>query len=459
MNDLLEPLKQGSQDADEDFVRYQRLILEAGTNAVTVKFHPRLTVIAGVERSEREQLVAEILGALAGGRGGTDMELVDDQGRRMALIRPPGGQGDRVVATDSGEDVTGQFVGPDGRVDLLARMGLTMQEARRRCHVTAAQMAGESQADAVLTALAGVDQAELWNAAAELIAAEERVEAESAKAGTQREDAAVVEEIERRQSAFEAAQRRHQRIRRRGLLIAAVCALGAVPASLFKPMAAVPLLGVTMLTILVSILFGHRTERAAAAQRTALGAVGAESYFGFQLQRVDRLLDGPKGVTRVAEASEAQRRWLDTWQQLAGGVTPEWALGQRKAIELLATRLKSAPTPPGTEGVADIDPAELADWLAARQTALRRVGPSGESLPLILDEPFLGVEPDVVEWMLELIGRTAGSPQVIFLTDDPQVSVWARLESMTGDVGFLAPAPEPDGEFARPAEFASRRHA
>jgi hypothetical protein len=29
---------------------------------------------------------------------------------------------------------------------------------------------------------------------------------------------------------------------------------------------------------------------------------------------------------------------------------------------------------------------------------------------------------------------------------------------MTGDVGFLAPAPEPDGEFARPAEFASRRH-
>jgi hypothetical protein len=61
--------------------------------------------------------------------------------------------------------------------------------------------------------------------------------------------------------------------------------------------------------------------------------------------------------------------------------------------------------------------------------------------------------------MLELIGRTAGSPQVIYLTDDPQVSVWARLEAMSGNLSFLAPAPESDGDASRPFALASRRQA
>ena len=74
--------------ADSSVVRYERLILEAGPNAVTVRFHPRLTVIAGVGRAEREGLVGECLGALAGGRSGAHLEVVDDGGRRLAVIRP-----------------------------------------------------------------------------------------------------------------------------------------------------------------------------------------------------------------------------------------------------------------------------------------------------------------------------------------------------------------------------------
>lgn len=54
-------------------MRYQRLILEAGPNAVTVRFHPRLTVVAGVGRLERESLVGELLGSLGGGRGGAHL--------------------------------------------------------------------------------------------------------------------------------------------------------------------------------------------------------------------------------------------------------------------------------------------------------------------------------------------------------------------------------------------------
>jgi hypothetical protein len=162
----------------------------------------------------------------------------------------------------------------------------------------------------------------------------------------------------------------------------------------------------------------------------------------------------------MAEASEAHRTALESWQVLAGEIDPVWAQGERKAVELLAGRIKSSPSFDGSvDSLANADPGELAAWLAARQTALRRVGPSGESLPLILDEAFVGVEPDLKEWLLELVGRTAGSPQVIYLTDDPQVAVWARLEAISGNLSFIAPAPEPDGERVRPYEFASRRRA
>jgi len=444
-------------------VRYQRLILEAGSNAVTVRFHPRLTVIAGVGRPEREQLVTEILGSLAGGRGGAHMELVDDFGRRMALIRPDGAGPDRVLAVDSGEDITNEFVRPDGRIDFLARMGLTVAEARRQCRLTGAEMAVESQGDTLLTALASVDQAQLWAGADGLIAAEARLQDESDAAGAVPEDAPLIEEIERRHAIFEKAERRHESIRHHGIFIGGACALGAIPAALLNRLTAIPFLAVAALTTLVSIIFRRRMERAAVAQDDALGKVGAQSYMGFQLQRVDRMLDGQKSLGRLAEASEQHRRALELWRGLAGDISPAWARAQRVEIEELAGRLRTHANHvsrgewTAADGLPDIDPAELAHWLAARFTALRRVGPGGESMPLILDDPLLAVDAGVKQWILELIGRSAGSPQVVYLTADPEVAAWARLEAMAGHLAVLEPAPEQDEEPGRPIELASRR--
>src|SRR5258708_30107736 len=147
------------------------------------------------------------------------MELVDDFGRRMALIRPDGGGPDRVLAVDSGEDITNEFVRPDGRIDFLAGMGLTVAEARRQCRLTGAEMAVESQGDTLLTALASVDQDHLWSAADGLIAAEARLQAESEAAGALPEDAPLIEEIERRHTVFEKAERRHETLCHHGILI------------------------------------------------------------------------------------------------------------------------------------------------------------------------------------------------------------------------------------------------
>jgi len=427
-------------------VRYQRLILEAGSNAVTVRFHPRLTVIAGVGRPERDLLVAELVGSLAGGRPGAHLELVDDGGRRLALIRPANGGADRVLEVDTGDDVTHEFLGRRGVPDLLARMDLTTSEARERCRLTAAELVVESQGDGLVTALATVHQPTLWASAERLVRADAVLATESRAAGSEIEDAPLIEEIEKRHAEFETAQRQNESVRHHGIFIGGACVPAAALSRfiLHNTYAALGFLAVAALTTVVSILFRRRMEKARRAEEEALARAGKESYMGFQLQRVDRMLDGQKSLVRVAAASEEHRLAQDAWQGLAGDVAPEWALNHRDEIERLSLRMRGSPH--GAAIHADIDPAELAQWLATRFTALRRVGPTGESLPLILDDPLLGVDAGVKQWILELIGRSAGSPQVVYLTADPEVAAWARLEAMAGHLSVLEPAPEGDDD-------------
>jgi hypothetical protein len=222
-----------------------------------------------------------------------------------------------------------------------------------------------------------------------------------------------------------------------------------------QPIAADVLLGIACLTMLTAVLVRTRMTSARKAQDEALSRAGKQSYIGFQLQRVDRMLDGQKSLARVAAASEEQRRAAAAWQGIAGDISPTWALHNRETIESLSTRLRNGPG--GAAALLpDVDPAELAHWLAARFTALRRVGPAGESVPLIMDDPLMGVDPGVKQWILELIGRSAGSPQVIFLTADPEVAAWARLEAMAGHLSVLEPEPDPDSAAPSIVELSAR---
>ena len=449
-----DPLKAPHADADLVRVRYQRLILEAGSNAVTVRFHPRLTVVAGVGRQERDLLLAELLGSLAGGRPGAHLELVADSGRRLALIRPANGGPDRVLEVDTGDDVTHEYLTSRGVPDLLAPLALTTGEARRLCRLTAAELAVESQGDSLVTALAGKDQATLWAAAERLESADASLAKESVAAGADVEDGPLIEEIERRHAEFERAQHQNESVRHNGIFIGGACAPAAGIAKfvLHNTLAALAFLGVAALTTVVSIFFRKRMERARDAEAEALARAGKQSYIGFQLQRVDRMLEGQKNLGRVAAASEEHRLAMQGWQGLVGDISVEWATAHRREITNLAERRRGRPGNPGFQ--LDIDPAELAHWLAARFTALRRVGPVGESLPLILDDPLLGVDAGVKQWILELIGRSAGSPQIVYLTDDPEVAAWARLEAMAGHLSVLEPSP--DAEAASNSEFAAQ---
>lgn len=87
--------------------------------------------------------------------------------------------------------------------------------------------------------------------------------------------------------------------------------------------------------------------------------------------------------------------------------------------------------------------AEIERELQHRLTKLRHCGRSGEPLPLLMDECFLHLRPDVKWAMLDLVDRMSGHAQVVYLSNDPDVATWARRRATTGTIAFLDPLKQP----------------
>ena len=421
-------------------MRFQRLLLEAGATTVNVDLHPRLTVIAGVGDLERESLVTELLAGLAGSRPGTHVEVVEDSGRRLGVMHPTNGSRDRVVELETGGDVTGDFVDDQGNVDLLGPLGFDLRSAKRKCRMSSGDMVTEAAVDASVTHLARIDQDELWPAADAVRETDARLKQEVAAAGGDPEDAPLVEEVERRHAAFEAAQERLEYVRHHGIFVGGACVVGAIPAVGLKSWVAAPLLAIAIVTTLVSIVYRRRMEKTRTAEREALEKAGAETYLAFRLQRMNTMFDGGADRSRLADAVGAHRQALARWQRLAGDVSVDLAFDLRDRVVAAAHRIREAGGDTAGSSAA-AEPAELAQALIVRMNDLRHAGARGESLPLLLDEPLAGVSPSVKQWVLELVGRSAGTPQIVYLTDDPDVAAWARMEALSGELAILEPAP------------------
>jgi hypothetical protein len=427
-------------------MRFQRLLLEAGATTVTVDLHPRLTVIAGVGELERESLVTELLAGLAGSRPGTHVEVLTDGGRRLGIMHPSHGGRDRVVELETHDDVTSEFATEDGGVDVLAPFGFDLASAKRRCRMASKDMVTEAAADGAIARLAAADQERLWSAAADVRESDARLKAEVAAAGGDPEDAPLVEEVERRHSAFERAQERLEYVRHHGIFVGGASVAAAVPAVALEHWASVPLLVVAIITTLLSIVFRRRMEKARKAERKALERAGAETYLAFRLQRMNSMFDGGTDRSRLAHAVGAHRDAVARWQALAGDLSVDLAFDLRDRVVAANHRLREAGGGASAATVAAAEPAELAQALIERMNDLRHAGTGGESLPLLLDEPLHGVSPSVKQWMLELIGRSAGSPQIVYLTDDVDVASWARMESIGGELSILEPEPSQESE-------------
>src|ERR1700694_4873860 len=74
-------LKASGGRVDKRIMRFQQLVMETGPAEDTLTLHPRLTVITGLGRKEREGVIGELLGIMAGVRRNTRLDLLDDAGR------------------------------------------------------------------------------------------------------------------------------------------------------------------------------------------------------------------------------------------------------------------------------------------------------------------------------------------------------------------------------------------
>lgn len=437
-------------------MRVDRLAIDSGEGTTfTLDLHPRLTVVAGMGRAERESLLGELVGALGGSRPGVHVEVTARDGRHLAAFRPYEGRA-AVVDVDAARDVSDEHRRTDGRLDLLGRFGLDVASARDLVRFSAADLATAGHSDELVVTLAGVDQDRLWAAATELGRTQDELSSEAEAVGSAPEDADLIEEVENRHTALENAAEQFDSVRRRTFVIGGSAGVLTLPTVVTVGAIGLGFAAVAVLGTLASVVAWRRMVRAQRAEQRVLDLAGAQSYLAFQVQRVNGLLGDDQRRRRLMSAADTRRRALATWQRLAGDIPVEWALEQREEIEAAARLRHGLGTLESMSSIAPVlvadatadldDLDDLARALVDRIGAVRAV--AGEGLPLVLDEPFDGVAPAVKPLLLELLGRSAGDPQLVLLTADEDVASWARLEALTGDVAVIEPSSERAGPTA-----------
>jgi len=437
-------LKSGPAAADTYYVHFQRLVIEAGDNTFTLAFHPRLTVIAGAGRLEREGIVQELVGALGAGRDGVHLELSSDAGTRYALYRPQRGA-QRVVDVDRSLDVTHQFTDRFGQINLLERAGLDHDTALRQIRLRPADLVSDSQVEDVVLSLAHVDQSRLWDVARKVQDRQDQLEEAMESAGSTAEDVEVLEEVERRHRAFEEAQAEHEQVRTAAFYLGGTAGLLLLPAAVLGgAMAMIPLALIAIAATVLSIVAWRRLETARVVEAEALREAGMTSYLAFQITRVNGLMARDHHRKRLLQATEDHDAALVEWRLLAGDVPVAWAQEHRDEIRETARQLRQTVgirNPMAlTMSPAERTASELSTAMLARIRSLQVLGQGGEGFPMVLDDPLVEVSPEAKPLLLELLNRESRNLQVVYLTDDEDVAAWARLESMTGALSLIEPS-------------------
>jgi hypothetical protein len=426
-------------------VHFERLAIEAGDATFALELHEAMTVVSGVGRLERDGLVSELIGALSSGRSGVHLEVASDAGSRYAIFRPQG-SAHRVVDIDKAADVTRSFTDDAGRVNLLARAGLSEEAARRSMRVTASDLASRSRHDEYLASLAKVDPHRIWDVAGKVMDREERLRRAAEAAGSNPEDAEALETIEQRHREFEAAQAETERVRHISFVVAAGAALLAVPCLvLLGTLAAAPFLLAAIVTTTYSATYWQRLTVARRRESQALAAVGAQSYMTFQINRVNGLLANDHHRRELMQAAEDHRAAMAEWQMAAGDVPVEWALEHRRDVQRAhaALRSKVANANPMALSLPVEDRADHQRVVRDRLEQARHLGAGGETFPVLFDEPLVDLDADEKAELLDVILDAARHQQVIYLTEDEDVARWARQAAAGGRMSLVEPGASP----------------
>lgn len=413
-------------------MRLQRLVIGSGAHTLALDLEPGLTVIGGLDPVVRDALVGELLDSLAGARPGVHLE-VHVGGRDLAVFRPTTGR-HRVVDTASVADVTDRHLGPDGRIDLFAALGVDRTVARRTMRFGAEDLVPRTEADAWIARLAGADQERLWDTAMRCRAAEQMLD-QAAAGGLTVDDAPVVREVEARHAALVAATDAYERMRLIALTVGTVGALGAAGmANLGSRLGAMAFVLVAVAGAALGIRYRRAVDDAARAERGVLRRAGADDYTTFHYERVSTLLDTDRDRRRFMQAVGDHRRAMEAWSEVAGPVPLAFALAQEREVRRTAQLGQGAAHDAGSADTA----AELARAVLSRLAAVRELTGGVDVLPLVVDDPFDGLDPQLKPALLQVLAAESATQQVIVVSADPDVAEWAT-GSDGEDVALAAP--------------------
>jgi hypothetical protein len=417
-----------------------------GEDVFSLDLHPRMTVLSGLGPTERSTLAGELIGALSGERSGVHIEVRDANERRVAVLRPRGGR-HRVIDVERELDVTHEFAGAGGDVDLIARAGYTGPDASRRLLVVGLPTGPDRVLDGRELELARVDQKVLWGAAENVKRTARALGAMAASANAVMSEQRLVDEVEDAHRQLEAAMAREEKANNRGFLGGALTGIAAVPSTAVFPVAAVPLLAATTLSMAWVHSARRGVSKAERLETEALQMAGAQSYLGFHLQRVNGMLSSAETRRRLATAADLHRKALAAWHGVAGDISVDWAFDHQSAI--VATALVEHALAAQPQLLAPEDRAK-AEALATFLTDTPVTQSDDDVLPIVLDEPFEGLDPTATRRMLGQLSRWCGLRQVIVFSGSPVVRDWAAAEATLGKVHLVEALDSGDDQFAPP---------
>lgn len=149
--------------------------------------------------------------------------------------------------------------------------------------------------------------------------------------------------------------------------------------------------------------------------------------------------DGPD----VAELRERHEELLDHLSSLPRDTTDLELLADRhssmgRRVAALESRSAGGQHETVAQRMEDIH-----ENLLAHLTRATHAGPADESVPVLLDEPFLAVPAERKWELLDMLCRLGEKTQLVYLTDDPFVASWARRRAAAGQITLLEPIAEP----------------
>ena len=144
---------------------------------------------------------------------------------------------------------------------------------------------------------------------------------------------------------------------------------------------------------------------------------------------------------QALDAVALERVAAQAWETAIGLVPDVEHLADRKSaverrVHVLESSIDGEPSLGNSTDVEDVR-----RQLIARLTAARK-GAGDEALPVLIDDALMRVRGEQKWELLDLVERVADKTQIVYLTDDHDVVVWARRRAGGSSLALLEPVNE-----------------